>query len=612
LDDVIFSAIAGKVRKNNATFAASDASLYEQTVKSFIDMQADITIPYAVADFARLRERGYYYVDKTQYIPSLERYSAPVFLRPRRFGKSLLVSTLFYYYDINAADRFDTLFGGTYIGTHPTPEHNKYMVLRFDFSKLMMADTMEELEHNFNTLLCPAIRGFVTGTTAYPRFFEGFRFSDEKKASAMLEDILNHIRYNNHLPPLYILIDEYDNFTNQLLTSYKDPLYKEVTTGDSFLRTFFKVIKGGIGEDTVRTCFCTGVLPVTMDDLTSGYNVAEILTLKPEFIEMLGFNHEETATYLRYVIDKYGDGKGNYEEIWNLILNNYDGYRFLPEARPLFNSTILSYFFKNYAELHGALPEEMIDENLRTDVNWIRRLTLSMENAKEMIDALVIDDKLTYAITDLRSKFNKQKFFDKHFYPVSLYYLGMTTLRDRENMCLPNLTMRSIYMDYYNNINHIDADARKYAPAYARFREHHRLEPLLENYFKEYLGQLPAQVFDKINENFIRCSFFELTSRYLSDCYTFAIEPNLPSGRADLVFNGTPGTSFHNDCRVIEFKYFKAKEAAKAKALTAAREEDVAQVKAYARDINAQFPDFKVRTYVAYIAANKVCKVWEV
>ncbi|MDR0988410.1 MAG: ATP-binding protein [Prevotellaceae bacterium] len=574
-------------------------------------MQAAITIPYAVANFAELRERGYYYVDKTRYIVDLERYKAPIFLRPRRFGKSLLVSMLAYYYDINAADRFERLFGGTYIGTHPTEEHNKYMVLRFDFSTLMVADTIEGLERNFNQQFCSELEGFVHGKASYNRFFEGFRFGGEDQVVTMLRNILSWIRYND-LPTLYILIDEYDNFTNQLLVSYKDPLYEEVTTGESFLRTFFKTINAGIGEGTIRTCFCTGVLPVTMDDLTSGYNIAEILTLEPKFLEMLGFNHEETATYLRYVLDKYGNEESDYEELWNLIVNNYDGYRFLPEARPLFNSTILSYFFKNFAVNDGAIPQEMIDENLRTDVNWIRRLTLSMENAKEMLDALVIDDRLSYSAPDLRSKFNKQKFFDKHFYPVSLYYLGMTTLQDRENMCLPNLTMRSIYMDYYNTIHRIDGDARKYAPVHGRFREHRLLEPLVENYFKEYLGGFPAQVFDKINENFIRCSFFELTSRYLSDSYTFAIEPNLPSGRPDLVLNGVPGTSFHNDCRVVEFKYFKAKEAKRVKALAAARNEDVQQVKGYARDIQAQFPHFKMRTYVVYIAANKVCKVWEV
>ena len=134
-------------------------------------MQAKITIPYAVADFAQLRERGFYYVDKTHFIPKLELYNAPVFLRPRRFGKSLWVSTLAYYYDINETERFDTLFGGTYIGSHPTAERNKYMVLRLDFSKLVLANSVDGLEKNFNDLLCPLLRGFVKGTYRELQFY---------------------------------------------------------------------------------------------------------------------------------------------------------------------------------------------------------------------------------------------------------------------------------------------------------------------------------------------------------------------------------------------------------------------------------------------------------
>ena len=573
--------------------------------------QARLTIPYAIADFAELRERGYYYVDKTQYISLLEQYKAPVFLRPRRFGKSLFMSTLAYYYDVNAAERFERLFGDTYIGQHLTGEQNQYMVLRFDFSKLVLADNLQGLEKNFNDLLCPILKEYIDSPHRYARYFEGFTFSDERNASKMLSEIVNRVG-GRDLPALYILIDEYDNFTNQLLTSFNDTLYEKVTTGDSFLRTFFKVIKGGIGEGAIRTCFCMGVLPVTMDDLTSGYNIAEILTLKPEFVSMLGFDHEEASEYLRYVMQKYDRVGSDFEELWSLLLSNYDGYRFLPNAKPLFNSTILTYFFKNFAELKGEIPVELVDENLRTDIGWLRRLTVTLENAQEMLDALVVDDELIYSQSDLRSKFNKRKFFEKQFYPVSLYYLGMTTLADAYTMRLPNLTMRSIYMDYYNTLHGVVDDARRYARAYQRFTQDRRFEPLVENYFEQYLKLFPAQVFDKINENFIRCSFYELMSRYLSQCYTFALELNLPSGRADLVLTGIPGTDFHNDCRVVEVKYFKAGEAATVEALEAPRAEDAVQVEGYARDINAQFPNYRMRSYVMYIAAGKTCKVWEV
>ena len=570
-------------------------------------IQASITIPYAVANYADLRDRGFYYVDKTDYIPRLEAYNAPVFLRPRRFGKSLLVSTLAHYYDRTLAHRFEDLFGGTYIGSHPTPEHNRYMIIRYDFSAMVMADNMEGLEQNFNILNRGPVEIMVTHNRD---LFGDFQFSTRENAAQMLEEALAYARAHD-LPPVYILIDEYDNFTNQLLTSYNDPLYEKVTTADSFLRTFFKVIKKGIGEGSIRTCFCTGVLPVTMDDLTSGYNIAEILTLHPDFINMLGFTHAEADAYLRYVLDKYTGSQERYDEIWQLIVNNYDGYRFSPKGEKLFNATILTYFLKNFATRHGEVPEEMIDENLRTDIGWLRRLTLSLENSKAMLDALVIDNELYYNVADLSSKFNKQKFFDKNFYPVSLFYLGMTTLFNDYRMMLPNLTMRSIYMDYYNVLNRIDGGAMRYAPVYERFTQERDFESLVRNYFEQYLGQFPVQVFDKINENFIRCSFFELVSRYLSSCYTFAIEQNNSEGRADFEMTGIPGTDYYTDDRLVEFKYYKAKEAKKMLGPDAPLPEHVEQVHRYAEDTLRHFPNYKVRTYVVYICANRGWKCWE-
>ena len=571
-------------------------------------IQASITIPYAVANYADLRDRGFYYVDKTDYIPRLEAYNAPVFLRPRRFGKSLLVSTLAHYYDRTLAHRFEDLFGGTYIGSHPTPEHNRYMIIRYDFSAMVMADNMEGLEQNFNILNRGPVEIMVTHNRD---LFGDFQFSTRENATQMLEEVLAYARAHD-LPPVYILIDEYDNFTNQLLTSYNDPLYEKVTTADSFLRTFFKVIKKGIGEGSIRTCFCTGVLPVTMDDLTSGYNIAEILTLHPDFINMLGFTHAEADAYLRYVLDKYTGSQERYDEIWQLIVNNYDGYRFSPKGEKLFNATILTYFLKKFAVNKGEVPEEMIDENLRTDIGWLRRLTLSLENSKAMLDALVIDNGLYYNVADLSSKFNKQKFFDKNFYPVSLFYLGMTTLFNDYRMMLPNLTMRSIYMDYYNVLNRIDGGAMRYAPVYERFTQERDFESLVQNYFEQYLGQFPAQVFDKINENFIRCSFFELVSRYLSSCYTFAIEQNNSEGRADFEMTGIPGTDYYTDDRLVEFKYYKAKEAEKMLGPDAPLPEHVEQVHRYAEDTLRHFPNYKVRTYVVYICANRGWKCWEV
>ncbi|MTT60693.1 AAA family ATPase, partial [Parabacteroides merdae] len=225
--------------------------------------------PIGIQSFDRLREDGFVYVDKTALVYNLVQTGSIYFLsRPRRFGKSLLVSTLACYYDRTKAHRFEELFGGTWIGNHPTKEHNSYMIIRYDFSKMVMADTIKGLAQNFNDLNCGSVDVMVEHNRD---LFGDFQFTTRGDASKMLEEVLNYAR-SHEFPKVYLLIDEYDNFTNQLLTAYNDPLYEEVTTNDSFLRTFFKVIKAGIGEGSIRTCFCTGVLPATMDDLTSGYN----------------------------------------------------------------------------------------------------------------------------------------------------------------------------------------------------------------------------------------------------------------------------------------------------------------------------------------------------
>ena len=567
-----------------------------------------MTIPYAIANYSEIMEKGYYYVDKTNYLPLLEKHKAPVFLRPRRFGKSLLCSTLYYYYERTQASRFQELFGSTWIGKNPTEKQGQMIVIRYNFSKMGVCNNMEGLEKNFNDLNV----GPIDVAAYHNRDVLGdVAFSDTKVASKMLEDLLKHIKHNN-LPKVYIIIDEYDNFTNQLLTECKDDLYEAVTTGDSFLRTFFKVIKAGIEEGTIDTCFCTGVLPVTMDDLTSGFNIAQIITLEEEFYSMLGFTHDEAKDYLNYVLDTYVGSRDQFDELWNLIISNYDGYQFLPDGEKLFNSTILTYFFQKFVSGNNKIPRELIDENLRTDIKWFRRLAMTQKNIENIFDSLLNGEGLIYSEDDLSAKFNKSRFFDPAFYPVSLFYLGMTTLKSSFRMILPNLTVRSIFMDYYNEIHKISGMADLYGPAYEQFMEDGRLEPLVQNYFEAYLGQFPAQAFDKVNENFVRCSFFELLSRYLSSWYTFAIEFNLPSGRLDFWMTGKASTTRHNDDRIIEFKYFKATEAAKVESCTEPDAESVQQVKAYAKDINAMFPKHVVRTYVCYICANKAWKCWEV
>lgn len=566
-------------------------------------------IPYAVMNYAQLREEGYYYVDKSRYIVELEKYQVPVFLRPRRFGKSLFCTMLDYYYDLNEADRFESLFGDTWIGQHPTGRQNSYMVLHLDFSIVSVAENTQDMERSFGIAMNKSIRGFAEVT--YKKYFSDFKFSETTNTADLLSDLITYISLNN-LPQMYIIIDEYDNFTNQLITSNKDNLYNELTSGDSFLRTFFKVIKEGVKAQGIGGVFITGVLPITMDDLTSGFNIAEMITLEPNFVSMLGFTYEETETYLQAVFDGYGFDKSLLPEIRQIIRNNYDGYRFLPGAEPIYNSTILTYFLKRFTINNGTIPDELIDENLRTDLGWIKRLTLGEDRAKEMLHQLVYEGTLGYTREMLKSKFTREQFFQKEFYPISLYYLGMTTLEDNFRMQLPNNTMRTIFVDYYNTLNNLRGTADKYIGFFEQFMKDHSVDTLFEGYYRVYLGQFPAQSFDKMNENFIRNTFYELCNRYLSSEFLFALEQNYPSGRADWEITGRPGTAYHKNKQIVEFKYFPSKEAKRILALEAPRQEDTEQVCRYVADAQDLLPDFNIRKFVIYVVANKGYRIWEV
>ena len=335
-------------------------------------------IPYAVSNYEELQEENYYFVDKTKYLEKLENYKAPVFLRPRRFGKTLWCSIQECYYDVNRRNRFNELFGDTYIGKNPTDERNKYFVFRFNFSTIQVSEDRSEIEYNFNFITGAAFGAFVD---YYQNYLKDFSYNKDDIFINKLAGLLYYIRERN-LPQLYIIIDEYDNFTNQLITSNNDVLYKTSTSDNSFLKTFFKKLKEGTESKTIRRVFLTGVLPITIDDLSSGFNIAEILTLQKPFYSMLGFTQKEVDKYLKMIIDNYGFSDDLIKPVSGLLKNYYNGYQFGEDTETLYNSTIITYFFKQFIIGEGEIPRSFIDTNLKTDISWIRRLTQKETNTK--------------------------------------------------------------------------------------------------------------------------------------------------------------------------------------------------------------------------------------
>ncbi len=257
-------------------------------------------IPYGVINWAKL-VRECLFVDNTSYIRKLEEVDTPVFLRPKRFGKSIVCSMLAHYYDVSLKDRFDELFGRTDIGRNPTPLHNSFLVLQFDFS-LVQVGTLSEIEDRFAVHVREGVGSF---TVRYAELADWSRFHAAKTAAEMVNAVKSVIR-DNHLPPLYVIIDEYDNFTNELVVSNRDAEYNAVcghdskgdATRESFFKAFFKSFKAGLADGTVGRTYFTGVLPITLDDLSSGFNVGTVVSLNPELMNLVGFTQAQVERYV--------------------------------------------------------------------------------------------------------------------------------------------------------------------------------------------------------------------------------------------------------------------------------------------------------------------------
>lgn len=559
-------------------------------------------IPYAVANYEHIVDGNYHFVDKTRFIHELEKYVTPVFLRPRRFGKSLWCSILDCYYDINRTDRFDQLFGATDIGRNPSPLRNSYLTLRFDFSKISVKASIGDIQTSFDEECLNTIDLFIS---RYQKYVSGLTLPRSGDAAAMLARLLQTVE-KNHAPPIHIIIDEYDNFTNQLLTARQDHLYSELTTGDSFLRTFYKVIKAGVGEGSIARVFITGVLPVTMDDLTSGFNIAQIITLKEHVLDMLGFTQSEVNRYVDEIFADHSWDNRLKERVLEDLQVHYNGYSMLPGAHEaIYNATICNFYLNDLVISNGKIPVETIDDNLRVSVDWLRRLAGGESNARQLLEQLMLAGSIPVDMAMLSSQFSMNRFFTPEFLPISLYYLGMVTFLDHFSVGFPNLCTKRIFTGYFNELEHIDV-SRGYGDMFQRFMDDGDLAALFEGYWQRYVGQIPAQAFDKANENFFRTTFYELCARYLSFALSFAIEVNRPSGRSDWEAVGRAGSKFDNIAYLVEFKHFSRKKAAQSDimGLKSARDEEIRQVDGYAADIHQQRPELKIRRHVVYTIAG--------
>ena len=405
-------------------------------------------IPYGVSDFVDIIKRNQYYVDKTMYIPKLEEEADSLFfIRPRRFGKSLLLSMMCAYYDINQSDRFEELFGKLWIGSHPTPYRGKFQVLFLDFSKI--GGDIKDLKENFNNYCNIRLDNFIE------RYKRAYRpeIVEKIKSAPTAVDKLNMIdtEAKDANMQLYLIIDEYDNFTNVVLNEHGEKVYWALTHAKGFYREVFKMFKG-----MFTRIFMTGVSPVTLDDLTSGFNIGWHISTKPAFNQMLGFSTEDVREMFEY-FKSAGKVRPDcdVESVIAEMMPWYDNYCFSEDAlrtqSRVFNCDMVLYYLRNYIET-GESPRQMIDPNTKTDYNKMKKL-LQLDkldgNRKGVIYEIAEQGEI---ISNLETTFPAETLTNPKMFVSLLFYYGMLTIKgthgSRLMLGIPNNNVRKQYYEY--------------------------------------------------------------------------------------------------------------------------------------------------------------------
>jgi len=446
---------------------------------------------------------------------------------------------------------------------------------------------------------------------AYRRFFQDHQkprpedITLEASPAAMLDTFITEAR-GLGLPPLYVVIDEYDNFTNQLIQAHQDSCYYDATGRDSFLKNFFKTLKLAIQRGTVADCFLTGVLPVTMDDLTSGFNIASNVTLEPALQEMLGFTEAEAESYVDEIFRDCAFPAEMRTRVLDDLARLYDGYRILPDSpHRLYNPTISNYYLQKFVQHGGVPPQFTSDPNITLDLGWIERLAGSSEAAAEFIRKLLLDGETALPAESLQAQFNLKRFLTIDNLPVSLYFLGQLTWRDNATLRFPNLTVQTLFLDCYTQMTPLGDSTGLFRDSVMRFSADGDLERLFADYWKHYIQAFPAQSFDHVPESFYSLTFYYLCRQNLPAGSYPATETNLPSGRCDFHCLGVRGKLLGQTV-LVEFKRLKSKEAFpdSPEHHGSASDSDAAQTRRYSAALAEQFHR-PVLSWVAYVRSNR-------
>ena len=554
----------------------------------------NLKMPYGISNYEKIVNDGYYYVDKTMYIEKLEELPEKriMFLRPRKFGKTLFTSVLENYYDKNKKESFEKLYGNTYIGKNPTKLKNSYCILRFNFSGIDTS-TEEATIRGFKKEVASSIELFIN------RYNLEFHVNKEDEAENILDNLFKSFYIQKPQDKIYVIIAEYDHFANELL-GFNPEQFRGLVSKNGKVRKWYEILKEGT-ETVVDRIFITGVAPITLDSLTSGFNIGTDITQDEEFNEMIGFTEEE----LKEILKNQEISLKEQEKIIPIMKENYDGYKFCLKAKnQIYNSNMCLYFLSRYIRL-GEIPDKLIDTNIASDYSKIGKMLdlCKGENRLEILRKTVQGEPIVNTIIE---KFNPAIEFTENDMISMLYYLGYLTISGElvgiPELTIPNKVMKEIYADYFMQMMDKEAEFRIDNNAnqeiLIQLAKEGRIDKIVE-ILKIYLNNLSNRDLIKFDEKYIKLIFYCIAMNIKA--YSTKSEMEVNRNYPDILLVPRDSSKGYKAV-MVEFKYIKKGEVAK---LEDKQKEAKEQIERY-----SSFEDIKdiqgLRKYTIVVVTNDI------
>ena len=545
-------------------------------------------LPYGISNYEELIKENYYYVDKTMYIEKLENLPEKriLFLRPRKFGKTLFTSTLENYYDLKKENEFEELFGNTYIGKNPTKLKNTYHILKFNFSGIDTSNE-EATMKGFKNEVASSIQVFVE------KYRMNFFVNMEEEAEGILDNLIKAFSIQKAGEKIYVIVDEYDHFANELLGFHTDQ-FKNLVSKNGKVRKWYEILKKGT-ESVVDRIFITGVAPITLDSLTSGFNISSDKTQSASFNEMMGFTNKELDTML----EELGINEQEKKSLIPIMKENYDGYKFSIEAtEKLYNSNMCLYFLNRYLE-RREIPNQLIDMNIASDYSKLGKMLdlCQGEEREKIIEKTVAGEGIIGEITE---KFNPAMEFTEKDLISMLFYLGYLTIEDEvagyAKLNIPNRVMKKIYTDYFLQVlreNTPISVEQNYSEIATEIALEGKIDKLV-SLAQKYLENLSNRDYVKFDEKYIKLIFYCIAMNL--KIFRLKSEMEVQRKYPDILLIPKNQTKGYQGI-MIEFKYLKKEQAEK---LQEKQEEARKQIKEYAElEEIKDIPDLNCYTIVA-------------